>query len=71
MAESVTKSVLGRLLTTQRKKLKLTQKEVAKMMGVSRRTYQRLEYGAGMELYDDAFKILDMKIIVLPKDSLL
>lgn len=64
-------TVLGGLLKVQRKRLKLTQKDVANKMKVSVRTYQRLETGASMELYDDAFRALEMKVIVLPKDALI
>lgn len=67
----MTNSALGELLKKQRKSLKYTQAYVAKQIGVSTRSYQRLEVGASLDNYEKAFDVLGIKVVVLPKDSLI
>lgn len=59
---------LSEIIHKRRKQLKLTQKQVAKLVNISVRTYQRIENECDLTLQEDILNALDMQLLIIPKE---
>lgn len=56
------------LIVEQRKEMKLSQKEMAKGLGISRQHYNRIEKGnMSLEYFLIICKILDLQVLLVPE----
>lgn len=61
------KTVVNDLLVARRKRKKLKQSEIAKILGINQRTYQRKERGnLNFDELNAICKILDLKLVLIP-----
>lgn len=69
--EKRTSLTVHRTIISRRKTKKLTQKQMALLLGVSRRMYQRIEKGNGhIDEVSTVLDILDLKLLIIVKEVL-
>ena len=70
MAKILTRTVvIGEIVRKRRKDMKLTAQDMAKILGIHIRTYQRWEAGAWtVDELESICNTLNLKLIILPKE---